>query len=283
MQRLSKRFLDYIEALNVELLSNYGKIDILWYDVAQPMQHWEGWDSVARNQRLRQLQPHIIINNRSKLDEDYGTPEGRIEALERDWESCMTFNGLSWGYVDHEQAYDHTYRPGQIIKLLHQCTAGGGNLLLNIGPAADGSIPPDELTRLKQVGAWLKENGEAVYGKITRGITGGSRYVNGVTAATIKGTTMYFWNLIWPAGGTMGYCGFPQAPQKVTLLKCGTEIDWEHKGHRLIFKNLPKEKPDKICGVTVFKVEFGKPIEYTQKSYYPQLSGGKDLADGIRA
>ena len=67
-----RRFLDYIEALNTELLTNYGKIDILWYDVAQPMESWEAWDSLARNQRLRALQPDIIINDRSRLPEDFG-------------------------------------------------------------------------------------------------------------------------------------------------------------------------------------------------------------------
>ena len=92
-----RRFLDYIEALNTELLTQYGKIDILWYDVALPMESWEGWDSVARNQRMRLLQPDLIINNRSHLDEDFGTPEEHVTPSDRDWESCMTFNGISWG------------------------------------------------------------------------------------------------------------------------------------------------------------------------------------------
>jgi len=69
------RFNDYIEAINTELLTQYGKIDILWYDVAQPLKSWEAWNSVEMNQRLRKLQPGIIINNRSWLDEDFGTPE----------------------------------------------------------------------------------------------------------------------------------------------------------------------------------------------------------------
>jgi len=273
-----KRFLDYIEALNVELLSNYGKIDILWYDLPNPMQHWEGWDSVARNQRLRSLQPDILINNRSRLDEDFGTPEERIQATERDWEACMTFNGISWGYLDPDQVKDFAYRPGQIIKMLHECTSNGGNLLLNIGPAPDGSVPPDEQAALKQVGAWLKENGEAVYGKITHGVAHASRFLNGVTASTVKENTMYFWNIVWPKDGTIGFGGFPDPPKKVTLLKDGTEIEWEHKGHRIIFKNLPEKKPDEICGVTVFKVEFDKPIDYKRHSYYPQMTKGKDIA-----
>ncbi|MCL1952728.1 MAG: alpha-L-fucosidase, partial [Oscillospiraceae bacterium] len=154
-----RRFLDYIEALNTELLTQYGRIDILWYDVAAPMQHHEGWDSVARNQRLRALQPHIIINNRSRLDEDFGTPEGRVEAEDTDWEACMTFNDISWGYIDEKQAQPYAYNAQRIIRMLNTCAMGGGNLLLNIGPAPDGSVPRDAAEPLEKTGQWLRENG----------------------------------------------------------------------------------------------------------------------------
>ena len=152
-----KRFTDYIEALNTELLTNYGKIDILWYDVSCPMESWEGWNSLERNQRLRALQPDIIINNRSCLAEDFGTPEGHIKAEDRDWEACMTFNDISWGYVDAEQALPHAYTAPRILKMLNTCTAGGGNLLLNIGPEPDGSVPKDAIAPLEQVGRWLEK------------------------------------------------------------------------------------------------------------------------------
>ena len=82
-----RRYTKYIRDLNEELLTNYGKIDILWYDVPQPMESWEGWDSLERNQFLRSLQPDIIINNRSRLDEDFGTPEGSIDPETGDWEA----------------------------------------------------------------------------------------------------------------------------------------------------------------------------------------------------
>ncbi|MDR0669396.1 MAG: alpha-L-fucosidase, partial [Treponema sp.] len=86
-----KRFTDYIYALNEELLTQYGKIDILWYDMAHPMQNWEGWNTLEMNQRLRAIQPGIIINNRSRLAEDFGTPEEHVTAdNDRDWEACMT-------------------------------------------------------------------------------------------------------------------------------------------------------------------------------------------------
>ncbi|MDR1542618.1 MAG: alpha-L-fucosidase, partial [Clostridiales bacterium] len=140
-----QRFTDYIYRLNQELLTNYGKIDILWYDVAMPMESAEGWNSLERNQRLRELQPDIIINNRSLLPEDFGTPEEHVTADGdgRDWEACMTFNNMSWGYIDSVQAASYNYRAHDILRMLNKATQGGGNLLLNIGPAPDGSVPPD--------------------------------------------------------------------------------------------------------------------------------------------
>lgn len=108
---------------------------------------------------LRSLQPDLIINNRSKLDEDFGTPEEHISAESRDWEACMTFNGISWGYVDSKQAAPYSYSAQQILGMLHTCSANGGNLLLNIGPAPDGSVPPRRSGPLTQVGRWLEVNG----------------------------------------------------------------------------------------------------------------------------
>ncbi|MGI6653220.1 MAG: alpha-L-fucosidase [Christensenellales bacterium] len=276
-----RRFNDYLEALNTELLTNYGKIDILWYDVPRPMEHAEGWDSVARNQRLRKLQPHIIINDRSRLPEDFGTPEGHVTPGDRDWEACMTFNDISWGYVDEEQAKPYAYTPQRILKMLSTCARGGGNLLLNIGPAPDGSVPKDAIEPLLKVGEWLKENGDAVYGKVIR--PGGGWLEaqfggNGLCAASRKGNTIYLWNWIWPHGGTMGVGGYRDAPKRVYLVKDGTPIDFEHKGHRIILKNLPDKSPDTINGVAVIAMEFDQAPGYRFASYYPQLHNGQDIA-----
>jgi len=270
-----RRFLDYIEALNTELLTQYGKIDILWYDVASPMQHHEGWDSVARNQRLRALQPHIIINNRSRLEEDFGTPEGRVEAKDTDWEACMTFNDISWGYIDEKQAAPYAYNAQRIIRMLNTCARGGGNLLLNIGPAPDGSVPRDAIEPLEKTGTWLHENGEAVYGQLTR-CNGGAKRVggNGACGVSRKGNTVYLWNWIWPEGGAMGLGGYFNAPKRVYLLKDGAPIDFEHRGHRILLKNMPARSPNAL-GIAVIALEFEEPPAFTFASYYPQLHQGQ--------
>ena len=275
-----RRFTDYIKALNTELLTNYGKIDILWYDVPLPMENWEGWDSLERNQYLRSLQPDIIINDRSRLDEDFGTPEEHVTPESRDWEACMTFNGISWGYVDSEMAKPYSYNAQRIINMLNTCAANGGNLLLNIGPMPDGSVPEEAVEPLTQVGKWLEENGEAVYGKVRRqrGFTTSAFGGNGISRASSKGNHVYLWNQIWPKNGEMGIGGYLEAPKKISLLKDGTPIDFEFKGNRILLKNLPKEVPDTIAGVTVIDMEFENEPKYIFASYYPQLHGGEDFA-----
>ena len=277
-----RRFLDYIEALNTELLTNYGKIDILWYDVSCPMQGWEGWDSLERNQRLRALQPDIIINDRSCLPEDFGTPEGSVTASERDWEACMTFNGFSWGYIDSEQAKAYSYTPQRILDTLYKAVSKGGNLLLNIGPAPDGSVPAEAVEPLTKVGEWLQVHGDAVYGKRTR-VNQWGEIGNGICSSTADadGLTYYVWNWIWPRGGTMNL-GSPIAPKKITLMETGEEVDFEHKGSRIILKNLAEKSPDKTCGIAVFKVEFDEKPQYTWCAYLPQLHGGQDPVNGNR-
>lgn len=276
-----KRFTDYLLELNKELLTNYGKIDILWYDVPAPMESWEGWDSLERNQILRELQPDIIINDRSRLAEDFGTPEEHVTPdPNRDWEACMTFNGISWGYVDSEMARPYSYNAQRIINMLNTCASNGGNLLLNIGPTPDGSVPEEAVEPLTQVGEWLKVNGEAVYGHVRRqGSWHGNFGGNGITKASAKGNHIYLWNQIWPKSGTMGLGGYTSAPKSVKLLADGTPIDFEFKGHRIILKNMPTECPDKIAGVTVIDMEFEEQPKYIFASYYPQLHGGEDFLE----
>ena len=274
------RFLQYIEDLNTELLTNYGKIDILWYDVSCPMESVEGWDSVARNNRLRALQPDIIINNRSVLPEDFGTPEGKIVAEDRDWESCLTLTDLAWGYVDAEQAAPFMYSPKAIVRKLHLCTCGGGNLLLNIGPMPDGSVDRYTDETLTKVGDWLAVNGAATYGKKFR--TGPVYSANTLTAVSAESDckTFYLWNWIWPKNGELMFGGYMDAPKRISFLATGEEIEFTHDGHRIFLKNLPREIPDRLLGVTVLKMEFDEKPRHYFRSYYPQMWQGTDLSEG---
>ncbi len=168
-----------------ELLGGrYGTIDIIWWDYSQGAAEGErAWRAPALIEMCRRLNPGIIMNNRlysfsgfdPSLDRlqldlrcgDYTTPEKRIPEAGYpgiDWESCMTV-GRRWGY----HRYDHLElkSPATIIRQLEQCAARGGNLLLNINPKADGSVPEGTADVFRRVGAWMKVNGEAIYGSRT--------------------------------------------------------------------------------------------------------------------
>ena len=270
-----RRYTQFLKDINTELLTQYGKIDILWYDVPAPMESWEGWDSLERNQFLRSLQPDIIINDRSRLDEDFGTPEEHITPSERDWEAWMTFNGISWGYVDSDQALPYSYTPQRIVSMLQTCCERGGNLLLNVGPKPDGSIPYEVIDPLKKVGEWLKVNGEAVYGKLNK--TYGNEYqLNGVSRPSSKGNTIYMWNKIWaPYNGKMVLGGLFDAPKKISFMD-GTPIKFEMKGDRIFLYDLPEENPDPILNIPLIKLEFDFKPRHRFASYFPQLHGGRD-------
>jgi alpha-L-fucosidase len=272
-----RRFNRYLDELNTELLTNYGKIDILWYDVSMPMESWEGWDSLERNQHMRSLQPDIIINDRSWLPEDFGTPEEHVTAADRDWEACMTFNGISWGYVDSGQAAPYSYNAQRILKMLNTCAGGGGNLLLNIGPAPDGSVPPEAVAPLTAVGKWLGENGRAVYGGLAKSKEWreASFGANGVSAASSDGKTVYLWTWIWPQGGEMAVGGYLVSPRRVSLLKDGAAVKFEHRANRIVLKDLPRLCPDSHAGVAVIAMEFDEAPRYVFASAYPQLHGGQ--------
>ena len=270
-----RRYTQYLKDINTELLTQYGKIDILWYDVPSPMESWEGWDSLERNQFLRSIQPHIIINDRSRLDEDFGTPEEHITPSEHDWEACMTFNGISWGYVDSDQALPYSYTPQRIVAMLQTCCERGGNLLLNVGPKPDGSVPYEVIDPLKKVGEWLKVNGEAVYGMLNK--TYGNEYqLNGVSRPSSKGNTIYMWNKIWaPYNGKMVLSGLFDTPEKISFID-GTPIKFEKKGDRIFLYDLPEKNPDPILNIPLIKLEFNCKPRYRFASYFPQLNGGRD-------
>lgn len=247
-----RRFLAFTKGCVRELCSNYGPIDILWYDVAWPLKDAAAWDSAAMNAEVRALQPGILINNRSLLAEDFGTPEEHITAdgEGRAWEACMTFNG-SWGYMPYAPPEDwHSVR--SVIAMLRQVTAGGGNLLLNIGPKPDGSVPDEAVERLPPVGKWLAKNGEAVYGRMDR--ADGLEWMP-TGQWTRKGRTAYFWCSRWPAGAIV-IGGLKSRLSRASLLHSGQEVAFEQSADRLILKGLPKASPDRIAGVTVLRLEF---------------------------
>jgi alpha-L-fucosidase len=248
-----KRFIAFTQGCVRELLSNYGKIDLLWYDIPVPLTTPQAWDSFHMNAMARALQPHILINNRSRLPEDFGTPEEHIVAAESDraWEACMTFNG-SWGWQPAPPEDWHSAR--KIVSMLQTCTAGGGNLLLNIGPLADGSVPKEAVERLESVGRWLKTYGKVIYGKVDRANTLRSPLGNW----TRKGNTVYFWCSRWP-GTELSIAALDSKLLSARLYPEGKELDFEQTFSRLRIKGLPKQCPDPEVHVGMVELKFRTP------------------------
>ncbi len=170
-----------------EILTQYGQIDILWYDGGE--NNWlghgglefgnGGWHSRARdkpytgafdweaeklNAMVRELQPGIVINPRSGWEGDFDTPECKIGSYntERPWETCDCLAG-GWGWSP--KSSPRSLR--ECIQLLVKVAVGDGNLLLNVGPRPDGAMEPEQVRRLAEVGDWLSRYGESLYG--TRG------------------------------------------------------------------------------------------------------------------
>lgn len=183
-----ERYLDYMHAQVRELCSNYGKLDIMWFDFSYENEdrvlRGDGWRATELVTMVRELQPGIIIDNRLEVSgEGFGSmwegdpkpyhgdfvspeqiipPNGLQDKNGGDlvWEACVTMNN-HWGYCER----DKFYKPASmLIKKLVECVSKGGNLLLNVGPDAKGNIPPESMKILAEIGEWMKKNGESIYG-----------------------------------------------------------------------------------------------------------------------
>jgi alpha-L-fucosidase len=232
-EQARRRFVDYIHGQIHELLTNYGKIDVLWYDVAWPLDA-AGWESEKMNEMVFKLQPDIIVNNRNKLPGDFATPEQRIEADKRAWESCMTMND-SWGY---QKADDNWKTPRTVIRNLITCSRDTGNYLINIGPRADGSIPAESVEIMTTVGKWMDRNGKSIY---DTDVCQPRR--SNYASFTRKGNTLYMHVHFWP-GETVAIGGLMNKVQSAKLLASGRAVKFVQDQFRVRFVNLPASAPD---------------------------------------
>jgi alpha-L-fucosidase len=261
-----RRFVDYTHGLIRELMSNYGKIDILWYDVSWPLEA-EGWESEKMNQMVFGLQPDIIVNNRNSLAGDFSTPEQRIvaEAGGRAWESCMTLND-SWGY---QRADDNWKDSRTVIRNLITCAQGGGNYLLNIGPQPDGGIPPESVRILTAVGEWMKRNGETIYSSDVC-----QPHTSVYSSFTRKANTLYMHVYFWP-GTDVSISGLKQKVLSAKILKTGAALTVSQDGFRTHITGLPAGAPD--APVTTIAIECdGVPEQDTLnvREHKPRLGVG---------
>jgi alpha-L-fucosidase len=180
-QRDIATYREYLHGQTRELLTNYGKIDIIWFDFSYPTRTWGGkgrddWDSAGLVRLARELQPGIIINDRLDLPEaaDFVTPEQYQPRtwMERDgrrvtWEACQTLNG-SWGYDRDNLDWKS---PELLVKLLIDSVSKGGNLLLNVGPTGRGEFDPRARATLAAIGEWMRLHDRSITGTTASDLT----------------------------------------------------------------------------------------------------------------
>ncbi|MFA4945614.1 MAG: alpha-L-fucosidase [Lentisphaeria bacterium] len=269
-------FVKRMQAELTELLSNYGKIDVLWFDT-------DGWspadyDQPATYALIRRLQPGIIIDERlggnappGVAGADYYTPEQRIGGFDRDrlWESCMTISGRgqwSWGGPE-----DGVKPFAQCLNMLVGCAGGDGNVLLNVGPMPTGQIAPEQVKPLKEMGAWLAKYGASIYG--TRG---GPFKPGEYGVSTCKGSTIYLHVQKWPAVPLL----LPAIPAKILrthALTAGDTVSVKQTDDGI---EVSRQAGDPHASDSVIALELDRPAGAIAPLFVPSpaarsLTGGK--------
>jgi alpha-L-fucosidase len=234
-------YLSYMELQVRELLTRYGDVFVVWFD---GLGQQEKYDGTRFLRTIRDMQPMALVNNRVGLTADFVTPEQRLpkgipvkgarvgmtnpddaglsaeppspEAFQP-WETCMTIN-QTWAYNANDRVFKSTT---ELVRTLVEVASRGGNLLLNVGPTPAGTIQPEFEERLLAIGAWLKVNGEAIYGT-----TYGPLQQLPFARTTAKNGTTYLHVLDWPAHGPITVPGVRATVRAVRLLAGNRPIEF---------------------------------------------------------
>ncbi|HLV80745.1 MAG TPA: alpha-L-fucosidase [Chthonomonadaceae bacterium] len=253
-----RKYAEYMRAQVRELLTGFGKVDIIWFDFSYPDSMHRGmrgkgredWQSEELLKMVRELQPEIIVDNRLDLpaeNADIQTPEQfqprewvKVDGKPVVWEACQTFSG-SWGYYRDETSWKS---PHQLIQMLINTVSTGGNLLMNVGPTARGTFDDRALAALSVYGDWMRLHARAIYG-----CTQSEFAAPPDCRFTQNGDRLYLHIYAWPfeqlhVDGLAGRVAYAQ------LLNDASEIHFSESGPTLTLR-LPVRQPD----VTVPVVE----------------------------
>jgi alpha-L-fucosidase len=254
-----------------ELLTRF-RLDILWWDTPT----WMNPERALPLHNLIALRPGLITNNRlgGGYRGDTETPEQHIPATgfaDRDWETCMTMND-TWGFKSYDQNWKST---ATLIRNLVDIVSKGGNYLLNVGPTAEGEIPQESVERLREIGAWMKTNGEAIYG------TSASPFRRLPWGRCTKkvgsgGSTLYLHVFDWPADGQLEVPGLRNAVVTTRLLGSSDRIraTADRNGNTIL--SLPANAPNPVASVIRLEVRGALNIE--QRLPKPAGDGSITLA-----
>lgn len=258
-----RKYAEYMRNQVRELLTNYGKIDIIWFDFSFPQSEYKGlkgkgkddWQSEELMALVRQLQPGILVNNRLDIKGDFVTPEQvQLREHPRDetgkpviWEACQTLNG-SWGY--HRDNLDWK-SPDMLIRMLIDTVSKGGNFLLNVGPNARGEFEPKAVAVLEKIGEWMRLHSRSIYG------CGESEFEAPVDCRyTQNGKRLYLHIFAWPfrqihLDGLAGRVEYAQLLNDASEVKVAP-LGPDGGDKKTLVLELPIQKPD----VSVPVVEF---------------------------
>ena len=255
----NRKYIDFMNGQLRELLTNYGKVDIIWFDSYGKGDLEKFWQIGETWSLLKSLQPAAVVNNRlavlasynqqpAPYRGDFDTPEQSVGKFQsgRAWESCMT---LTEGWSHRSGGKPRSFQ--ELLTILIQCVTGDGNLMLGFGPDASGLLPVSEAERLKEIGTWLHKYGESVYG------TRGGPYRNGKWGGSCqKGDKVYLHVAEWPAEGLV----FDPLSNKVISARTliGVPVSFRQSADELAVEVAEKdrEKP-----VTVIELTLDKPVE----------------------
>ncbi len=255
-KRTFDEYLDNVAVPQVkEILSNYGKIDIIWWDMPKDM-------TVERAEKflpILELQPGILQNSRLAkgrvVSYDFSTREQFIPPtpdLSSLWESCMTMNH-TWGYCKH----DHDWKSAEeLIHNLIGVVAKGGNYLLNIGPQPDGAFPQASVERLAEMGRWMKVNSEGIYGTQPTPFTFQQAWKGTTTRKDDKdGSTLYLHVYDWPTKGKLHVLGVQNEVEKAYLLVDKSQALKTESSEKGIVIDIPATAPSKYSSTVVLRVK----------------------------
>ncbi len=258
------RFITFLNRQLSEIMEQY-KPDLMWFD--GDWEHSaEEWDAAGIRKKLLSYNPNLIINGRLMGYGDYETPEQNFPVTRPQfkwWELCMTTNN-NWGYQQKDTAWKTPY---EIISIFVDAVSNGGNLLLDISPKPDGSIPVEQINILTELGKWNQRNGEAIFDQLG-GIAQGHFY--GPTTISKDSTTLYLF-LQGKASGQIMLKGLDCKINEIEVLGNGSKlshkivgkISWS-KVPGLVYINVPENVLDPY--ITVLKLKLDKPIRlYTGK------------------
>jgi alpha-L-fucosidase len=263
-QKKWQSFLDFHRRQLGEILSNYGPIDLIWFDV---MLSRKGFDYKTAELRdfIHGISSKTVINSRLAEHGDYETPEQFIPVYPPDnkWELCITTNN-TWSYTGREEEYKTPY---EIITMFCECLGMGGNMLLNVGPDEHGVIPEQQVKLLKTLGAWVKKHKEAVYGT-ERGLPYG--YAYHFSTLNKERNIIYLYLAHIPKEGTT-IKGINNEIKSISVLGCDIECSSKIIGGApwigvpgTLWIDVPKDCLDEY--VTVLKIELdGKLDLYSGK------------------